>query len=100
MSIKVFSGRVFSGSSVVSADDEVGGTIVLADDGVPDGFPWTGHTHSEGEESQVTHAVGILGHDGFVNPNASVMVDVTGFCETHDGVDEDVGLTFACGPDG
>lgn len=46
------------------------------------------------------HTVGVLGHDGFVHPDTSVMIDVTRFCQPHDGVDEDVGLALASGSDG
>ena len=48
----------------------------------------------------MTHTVGVLGHDGFIYPNASVVIDVAGFCQPHDGVDENVGSTIAGGSNG
>jgi hypothetical protein len=58
---------VLSGSGVITADNEVGSTEVLADDGVPDGFAGTGHAHREGKESERGHAVGIGADDGLVD---------------------------------
>jgi len=46
------------------------------------------------------HTIGVLGHDGFVHPDTSVMIDVTGFGQPHDGVDEDVGLALTSSSDG
>ena len=48
----------------------------------------------------MSHTVGVLGHDGFVHPDASVMIDVAGFCQPHDWMDEDVGLALASSSDG
>ena len=95
MPIKVLSGGVLAGPSVVSADDKMSRTVVLADDCMPDGFSWASHTHSQRQECQVTHPVGVLGHDSLVDSNSRIVVDVTGFCQPDDGVDENVGLAFA-----
>lgn len=92
--------RVLARASVVAADDEVGRTIVLADDGVPDGFTGTSHAHSKGEEGEVAKTVGVLLHDCLIDANTGVVVDVSGLGETDDGVDEDVGLALAGGADG
>jgi len=48
----------------------------------------------------MSHTIGVLGHDGFVDPDASVMIDIAWFCQPHDGVDEDVGLALASSSDG
>ena len=85
---------------LVTADDEVRCTEVLTDDGVPDCFAGTSHTHGEGEEGEVAHAVGVLGHNGLVDTDTGVVVDVTGLGETDDGVDEDVRLPLAGSADG
>ena len=48
----------------------------------------------------MTHTVGILGHDGFINTYASVMVDIAWFCEADDWVDKDIGFSLASSTDG
>ena len=85
---------------MVTSDDEVRRTEVLTDDGVPDGLAGTSHTHCEREQGQVTHAVGVLGHDGLVHTDAGVVINVAGFGETHDRVNEDVCLPLTGGADG
>ena len=47
----------------------------------------------------MAHTIGVLGHDGFIHPDTSVMIHVAGFCQPHDGVNEDVGLALASSPD-
>ncbi len=44
---------------VVSADDEVRRTVVLADDGVPDGLAGAAHAHGQRQETENRHAVGV-----------------------------------------
>jgi hypothetical protein len=85
---------------VVAADDKVRGTKVFADDGVPDGFARAAHAHGEGQKGKLGHAVGVGLDDGLVDANAGEGVDVAGLGEADDGVDEDVGLVKAGGPDG
>lgn len=98
--VEVLALRVFAGPRVVPTDDEVGCAKVLADDGVPDGFARACHSHGEGKEGEVAHAVGIFGHDGLVYTYPSVVIDVARLGETDDGVDEDVGLTLTRCTDG
>ena len=85
---------------MIATDDEVRRAEVLADDGMPDGFTRTSHTHGKREESKMPHAVGVLCHDSLVDTNAGVVIDVAGFGESDDGVDEDVGLALTGGEDG
>ncbi len=98
--IKVLALRVLSRTGVVTSNDEMRSTEVLADYGVPYGFTGTSHAHREGKKSKVAHPVGVLGHDGFVDPDTGVVVDVTRLGETDDRVDEDVGLSLASRADG
>lgn len=98
--VKVLSLRVLAWSSVVSADNEVGRTEVLSDDSVPEGFTRSSHAHRKGEKSEVGHTFGVGRHQGLVGPNTGVVVDISGFGETHNRVDEDVGSALTGGTDG
>jgi hypothetical protein len=80
---------------VVTTDDEVCSTVVLADNSVPDGLAGTSHTHSKRQKSQDGHAVGVAGHEGLVDTDTGEVVNVTGLGQANDGVDEDVGLAGA-----
>lgn len=91
---------VLAGAGVVTADDEVRGAVVLADDGVPDGLAGAAHAHGEGEEAEDGHAVGVSGEEGLVDTDTGEVVDVAGLGEADDGVDEDVGVVRAGGADG
>lgn len=63
---------------MVTADDEVGSTVVLADNGVPDGLTGTGHTHGKGQKTQDSHSVGVTGQESLVDTDTGEVVDVTG----------------------
>lgn len=80
---------------MVTADDEVGGTVVLADNGVPDGLTGAGHTHGKGQKTQDSHSVGVTGQESLVDTDTGEVVDVTGLGQTNDRVDQDVGLALA-----
>lgn len=80
---------------MVTTDDEVGCTVVLADNSVPDGLARTSHTHSKRQKSQDGHAVGVAGHERLVDTDTGEVVNVTGLGQADDGVDEDVGLAGA-----
>lgn len=93
--VEVYALGVLSWTSVVTADNEVGGSVILADDSVPDGLTGTSHTHGKGQQSKDSHAVGVTGHQRLVDTDTGEVVNVTGLGETDDGVDEDVGLAGA-----
>jgi hypothetical protein len=90
---------VLARTSVVTTDNEVGSTVVLTDDGVPDGLTGTGHTHSKGQESEYGHAVRVAGHQRLVDTDTGEVINVTGLGQTNDRVDEDVGLAGASSAD-
>ena len=83
---------VLAGPGVVAADDEVGGPVVLPDDGVPDGLAGTAHPHGQRQQTQDGHAVGVAGQEGLVGPHPGEVVDVPGLGQPDDGVDQHVGL--------
>lgn len=83
---------VLTGTGVVTTNNEVGGTVILTDDGVPDGLAGSTHTHGEGQQTQDGHAVRVARQQGLVGPHTGEVVNVTGLGQTDDGVDENVGL--------
>lgn len=83
---------VLAGTGVVTTNDEVGRTVVLSDNGVPDGLTRTTHTHSQRQQTQDGHAVGVSSEKSLVHSHTSEVVDVTGLGQTDDRVDEDVSV--------
>jgi hypothetical protein len=90
---------VLSGTGVVTTNDEVGSTVVLSDNGVPESLTGTTHSHSEGQKSESSHAVGVSGQKSLVDTDTGEVVNVTGLGKTDDGLDQDVGLLGAGGAD-
>jgi hypothetical protein len=86
---------VLARTGVVTADNEVGGAVVLADDGVPDGLAGAAHAHGQGQQRKHGHAVGVAGHQRLVDADTGEVVNVAGLGEADDGVDEDIGLAGA-----
>ena len=91
---------VLAGTGVVTADDEVGRTVVLADDSVPDGLAGTAHAHGKGEETEDGHAIGVSGEESLVDADTGEVINVTRLGQADDGVDENVGMVRTGSADG
>ena len=98
--VEVLALGVGTRTGVVTADNEVRGTVILTDNGVPDGLTRTTHTHSQTQKTQDGHAVGVTGQESLVGADTGEMVNVTGLGETDNGVDQDIGLARAGRADG
>lgn len=98
--VELFAFGVLAGSGVVSSDDEMCGSVVLSDDGVPDRFSWSTHAHCQREETEDGHAVRVAREDSFVHPDTCEVIDVARLRQSDYGVNEDVGLTSSSGADG
>ncbi|KAH3668235.1 hypothetical protein OGAPHI_001989 [Ogataea philodendri] len=92
--------RVGSWTGVVSSHDEVGSTIVLSDNGVPNSFSVTGHSHGKRQQSKLGHSVWILLDDLLVHLDSGVVVDVTRLGESNNRVDQQVGKLVSSGTHG
>lgn len=79
---------------------EVGRAVVLSNDSVPNSFSRTGHSHSQRQQGQVRHTVGVLGHQGLVRSDSSVVIDISGLGQPDDGVNQHVGLSLSGSSDG
>lgn len=98
--VKVDALGVLSRTSVITAHNEVGSTVILADDSVPDGLAGTAHAHGKGQETQHGHAIGVARQQRLVYADAGEVVDVAGLGQADNRVDQHVGLTGAGGADG
>lgn len=96
-SVEFLSLGVLAGAGVVTTDDEVGCAVILTDDGVPDGFSWTAHSHGEREETESGHTVGVSGQESLVDTNTSEVVNITRLGQADDGMDQHIGLTSTGG---
>lgn len=85
---------------MITTDDEVSCTKVLSDDRVPNSFARSSHPHSEGKECESSHTLRVSTDDGFVNSNTSEVVNISGFGEADDGVNENVGVLLTSGTNG
>lgn len=95
--VDVLAVPVLSGTSVVTTDNEVRGTVVLTDDSVPKGLTRTTHTHGKTKETENGHTVRVTGEKGLVDTDTGEVVNVSGLGKTNNGVDENVGLTVTGG---
>ena len=98
--IEILSFTILPGTSMITTNNEVSRTEIFTDDSMPNGFSWTCHTHSKGQKSQLCHSVRILRHNCFIYSNTSVVINISGFRQPNNGVDEDVRLALAGGADG
>ena len=100
VSVEVLSVSVLTGTGVVTTNDEVGGTVVLTDEGVPQSFPGSSHSHGKGEEAEGGHARGVGLQQLQVDPDTGEVIDVSRLGHTDNGVDEHVGLGVAGSTEG
>jgi len=98
--VEVLTLGVGTRTGVVTAHNEVGGTVVLTDNGVPDGLTGTTHTHGQTQQTEDGHAVGVTGKESLVGTDTGEVVDITGLGKTDDGMDQDIGLARAGRADG
>lgn len=84
---------------MITTNDEVGVSVVLADNGVPESLAGTSHAHGQGQEGESSHAGRVATDNGLVDTDTGKVVDITGLGQTDDGVDQDVGLAGASSAD-
>jgi hypothetical protein len=78
---------------------KVGSTKVLPDDSVPQSLPGSSHSHSKGQQSQMSHSLGVGRHQCLISPNSGVMVDISRLGQSNDRVNKDVGSSLSSGSD-
>jgi hypothetical protein len=83
---------ILSWTGMVTANDEMSCTEILADNGVPDGFTRTTHSHSQRQETENRHAIRISWEKCLVNTNSGEMVDISRLGKTDHRVDENIRL--------
>ena len=97
--VEVLALGVLARTSVVTSNDEVSSTVVLTDNCVPESLTGSAHTHSQGKQTQDSHAIGVAGEKGLVGTDASEVVNIARLGETDNRVNQDIGLTSTSGTD-
>ena len=70
-------------TSVIAAYDEVGASVVLANDAVPDGFSRTAHAHGQRQHGKLYRAVRIFREQQLIAANPGEVIYVTRFGDSH-----------------
>jgi hypothetical protein len=78
----------------------VGSTKVLPDNSMPQSLPWSSHSHSKGQQSQMSHSLGVGRHQSLISPNSGVVVDISRLGQSNNRVNEDVGSSLSGSSDG
>jgi hypothetical protein len=90
--VKFLAFAILSWTGMITANDEMSCTEILADNSVPDSFTRTTHSHSQRQETENSHAIRISWEKCLVNTNPGEMVDISGLCKTDNRMDENIGL--------
>jgi hypothetical protein len=77
---------------MISPHDEVSGTVVLANDCVPDCLSWPAHAHGQGKEAQCRHSAWVSRQQRLVHSDSGEMVDIAWLRQSDYGVDQHVRL--------
>jgi hypothetical protein len=78
----------------------VGSTKVLPDDSVPQSLPWSSHSHSQRQQGQMSHSLGVRRHQCLISPNSGVVIDISRLGQSNNRVNEDVGSSLSSSSDG
>ena len=97
--VEIFALAVLAGAGMVAAHDEVGDTVIFADQPMPDGFARAGHAHGKAEQRHGCGCGRIFVQYGLIAAHSGKVIHVARFRHADDGVDQEVGLSFLCGPE-
>mmetsp|Transcript_23936 Transcript_23936/g.37280 ORF Transcript_23936/g.37280 Transcript_23936/m.37280 type:complete len:569 (-) Transcript_23936:50-1756(-) len=100
VTIEVVTVLVFTGSSVVTANNKVGGTVVLTDKSMPQSLSGSSHSHGKREETKSGHARGVGLQQFQVDPDSGEVIDISRLGHTDNRVDKHVGLGIASSTEG
>ena len=85
---------------MVAADDQVGASVVPANQGVPERLAGTRHSHGERQQRQLRGVARIVAQNLPVAADARVVIEVSRLRHADDRVDQQVRLQFAGRPQG
>ena len=71
--------------------------MVLAYDGMPQGFPGARHAHGQRQKAEGCSAVGIVFHDGLVAPDAGIVVHIPRLGHSDHRMNEEAGMKLLHG---
>ena len=92
--VEILALAVLAGASMIAANDEVGQTVVLADDRVPQSLARATHAHGKVEKRQVRCGLRILVQHRLIAADASEVVNVARLGHADDRMDQKVRLSF------
>ena len=99
-SVEGFAVGILARAGVVAPDDEVGAAVVLANEGVPDGFARSTHAHGKGDQGELGGAARIFADEKLVTADAGEVIDVPRLGHADDRVNEEAGFDLFGGAEG
>ena len=91
---------VFARTGVIAAHDEVGATVILANQCVPDGLARPAHAHGQRQQRKFDRSRRILGREQLITTNTGEVIHVAGFGHAHHGMDQKAGFHLLGGAEG
>ena len=81
--VKIFAGRVCAGSRVVAANDEMGASVVFADEPVPNRLAGARHAHRKVQQRHGCGGLRVLIKHRLVAAHSREVINVTGLCKSY-----------------
>ena len=98
--VEVLAVGIFSGAGMIAADDEVGASMILANQAMPDGFARSAHAHGERQHGSSTVPLRVLGEQQLIAAGADEIINVARLGHTDRGMDQQIRLDLLGGAHG
>ena len=90
--------RIISRPRMISADNEVIGAVIAADDGMKQSFLWTCHAHCQWEQAKHgVFLIVVIINQRLVRADAGIVIDVTGLGHADHGMNDQRAFDFRRG---
>src|SRR5215831_6957745 len=97
MPIKWLSVGVLTWSGVITSHDHVGAPVILANQPVPNRFPWSAHAHGKRQQGKFCSSMGVLREQPLVATDPCKIIDVAKLGHSNRGMDQQVRFNlFGC----
>ena len=88
MPIKWLSVSVFAWASVIASHDEVCAAVILANQAVPNRFPWPAQTHGKRQQGKFCGLMRVLCQQSLIATDAREVIDVAKLCHPNRGMEQ------------